>query len=110
MSFHSTEKKAELRELIKRLADKMHERGDEWLLKDCTTREDSWYNRHLKKTAKTSENMPSTTKRERSEGNDNDNDNDNDDDEERLSPSTFLYQALMDLRVVSIFPLHYGIP
>lgn len=67
MSFHSAEKKAELRELIKRLADKMHERGDEWLLKDCTTREDSWYNRHLKKNAKASGETPSTTKRERSE-------------------------------------------
>ena len=68
MNFHSAEKKAELRELIKRLADKMHERGDEWLLKDCTTREDSWYNRHLKKNAKASGETPSTTKRERSEG------------------------------------------
>ena len=68
MNFHSAKKKAELRELIKRLADKMHERGDEWLLKDCTTREDSWYNRHLKKNAKASGETPSTTKRERSEG------------------------------------------
>ena len=24
----------------------MHERGDKWLLKDCTKRDDSWYNRH----------------------------------------------------------------
>lgn len=45
MNFNSPEKKEELRELIHRLADKMHERGDEWLLKDCTVREDSWYNR-----------------------------------------------------------------
>ena len=67
MNFHSAEKKAELRELIKRLADKMHERGDEWLLKDCTTREDSWYNRHLKKNAKTGGETSSSTKRERSQ-------------------------------------------
>lgn len=45
MNFNSPEKKEELRELIHRLADKMHGRGDEWLLKDCTVREDSWYNR-----------------------------------------------------------------
>ena len=49
MNFNSPEKKEELRDLIHRLADKMHERGDEWLLKDCTVREDSWYNRHLRK-------------------------------------------------------------
>ena len=55
MNFNSPEKKEELRELIHRLADKMHERGDEWLLKDCTVREDSWYNRHLRKVSKESQ-------------------------------------------------------
>ena len=55
MNFNSPEKKEELRELIHRLADKMHERGDEWLLKDCTAREDSWYNRHLRKVSKESQ-------------------------------------------------------
>lgn len=52
MNFNSPEKKEELRELIRRLADKMHGRGDEWLLKDCTVREDSWYNRHLRRVSK----------------------------------------------------------
>ena len=43
---------------------------------------------------------------------DNDMNNNNDDNggEERLLPSTFLYQALMDLRVVCTFPPICGIP
>lgn len=63
MNFHSSETKAELRELIKRLAEKMHAEGDPWLLKGSTTREDSWYNRHLakmKKNAKTMTENPSS--------------------------------------------------
>ena len=71
MNFHSTESKAELRELIKRLADKMHAEGDPWLLKGSTTREDSWYNRHLakmKKSAKTmTENLSSDDKNDKNE-------------------------------------------
>ena len=46
MNFSTDEAKQELRGLIASLATKMHERGDKWLLKDCTIREDSWYHRH----------------------------------------------------------------
>ena len=46
MNFSSKENKMKLKEMIKQLANKMHERGDKWLLKDCTKRDDSWYNRH----------------------------------------------------------------
>ena len=60
MNFNSPEKKEELRDLIHRLADKMHERGDEWLLKDCTVREDSWYNRHLRKVSRESKEKKET--------------------------------------------------
>ena len=48
MNFKTDEGKKELRDLIKTLAEKMHARGDKWLLKDSTNREDSWYNRHLR--------------------------------------------------------------
>ena len=50
MNFNSEESREQLRELIGRLAEKMHARGDPWLLKGSTAREDSWYNRHLRKT------------------------------------------------------------
>ena len=48
MNLNLPEGRTQLRELIRTLGEKMRERGDAWLLKDCTTREDSWYNRHLK--------------------------------------------------------------
>ena len=50
MNFNSEESREKLRELIGRLAEKMHARGDPWLLKGSTAREDSWYNRHMRKT------------------------------------------------------------
>lgn len=49
MNFNSEESREKLRELIGQLAEKMHARGDPWLLKGSTAREDSWYNRHLRK-------------------------------------------------------------
>lgn len=48
MNFNREESRKELRSLIAGLAEKMHQRGDPWVLKDCTSREDSWYHRHLK--------------------------------------------------------------
>lgn len=48
MNLNLPEGRTQLRELIRTLGEKMRERGDQWLLKDCTTREDSWYNRHMK--------------------------------------------------------------
>ena len=49
MNFNSEESREKLRELIGQLAEKMHARGDPCLLKGSTAREDSWYNRHLRK-------------------------------------------------------------
>lgn len=48
MNLNTDEGREQLRALIRSLGEKMRERGDAWLLKDCTTREDSWYNRHIK--------------------------------------------------------------
>ena len=48
MNLNTDEGREQLRVLIRSLGEKMRERGDAWLLKDCTTREDSWYNRHIK--------------------------------------------------------------
>ena len=48
MNLNTDEGREQLRVLIRSLGVKMRERGDAWLLKDCTTREDSWYNRHIK--------------------------------------------------------------
>ena len=48
MNFNAPDSRKELRQLIASLAEKMHQRGDAWVLKDCTSREDSWYNRHLR--------------------------------------------------------------
>ena len=48
MNINTDEGREQLRVLIRSLGEKMRERGDAWLLKDCTTREDSWYNRHIK--------------------------------------------------------------
>ena len=55
MNLNLPEGRTQLRELIRTLGEKMRERGDAWLLKDCTTREDSWYNRHLKQLKKKAE-------------------------------------------------------
>lgn len=49
MNFNSEESREKLRELIHRLAEKMHAKGDPWLLKGSTAHVDSWYNRHLRK-------------------------------------------------------------
>lgn len=48
MNLNTDEGREQLRVLIRSLGEKMRERDDAWLLKDCTTREDSWYNRHIK--------------------------------------------------------------
>ena len=48
MNLNTDEGREQLRALIRSLGEKMRGRGDAWLLKDCTTREDSWYNRHIK--------------------------------------------------------------
>lgn len=48
MNLNTEEGREQLRALIRSLGEKMRERGDAWLLKDCTTRKDSWYNRHIK--------------------------------------------------------------
>ena len=48
MNLNTDEGREQLRVLIRSLGEKRRERGDAWLLKDCTTREDSWYNRHIK--------------------------------------------------------------
>ena len=62
MKLNTAEEKDKLREMIQSLAEKMHERKDPWILKDCTAREDSWYNRHLRAGNKQTE-----EKKERSE-------------------------------------------
>ena len=46
MHFKDDASRTVLRDMIQSLADQMHARGDSWLLKDCTVRKDSWYNRH----------------------------------------------------------------
>ena len=67
MNFNSEESREQLRELIGRLAEKMHAKGDPWLLKDSTAREDSWYNRHLGKEKKEKEKKESVVKKEKKE-------------------------------------------
>ena len=42
----------------------MHARGDPWVLKDCTSREDSWYHRHLKQQQKKKEKESAEEKKE----------------------------------------------
>ena len=64
MNFAREESRKELRSLIAGLAEKMHARGDPWVLKDCTSREDSWYHRHLKQQQKKKEKDSAEEKKE----------------------------------------------
>ena len=65
MNLNLPEGRTQLRELIRTLGEKMRERGDAWLLKDCTTREDSWYNRHLRLQKKKAEAKQEDTEKEK---------------------------------------------
>ena len=60
MNFNNKEDKDKLRKLIAVLAEKMHGIEDPWLLKDCTARSDSWYNRHNKTKEKMEEKKEKT--------------------------------------------------
>ena len=64
MNFAREESRRELRGLIAGLAEKMHERGDPWVLKDCTSREDSWYHRHWRQQQKKKEKENAEEKKE----------------------------------------------
>lgn len=63
MNFNREDSRKELRSLIAKLAEKMHERGDPWVLKDCTSREDSWYHRHLRQKKTTEEKKETVEKK-----------------------------------------------
>lgn len=60
MNFNKKEEKEKLREMIKSLAIKMHERQDPWLLQNSTDRPDSWYNRHNRTIQKQNEKKEKT--------------------------------------------------
>lgn len=60
MNFNKKEEKDKLREMIKSLAIKMHERQDPWLLQNSTDQSDSWYNRHNRTIQKQNEKKEKT--------------------------------------------------